>query len=66
MVQEISAITLAIVDGGNKGVMIVTYVLQKIPIFAKHDVKAMAQQVAYNPISITWSLLTIISKKVCV
>jgi len=60
MVQEVSTITLATGDGGNKGVIITTYVLQKIPIFAKHDVKTMVQQVASNPISIMWGLPTIV------
>ncbi len=41
MVQEVLGITPVIVDGGNKGV-IVASTLQKAPIFAKHDVKAMA------------------------
>jgi hypothetical protein len=42
MVQEVLVITLATIDGGNKGVIIVAFALQKVPIFAKHDVKAMA------------------------
>jgi len=54
MVQEVSGITLATGDGGNKGVIITTFSLQKVPILAKHDVKAMAQHVASNLVSITW------------
>jgi hypothetical protein len=61
MVQEVSVITPTTVDGGNKGVIIVASTLQKDPIFAKHDVKAMAQHVAFNPISIVWGLLIVVS-----
>ncbi len=43
MVQEVLAIAPAIVDGENKGVIIIPSTLQKVPIFAKHDVKAMGQ-----------------------
>jgi hypothetical protein len=61
----VSAITPTIRDGGNKGVIRVVFTLQKVPIFAKHDVKAMAQHVASNPVSTAWGLLTAISKKAC-
>jgi hypothetical protein len=43
IVQEVSMITLVTVDGGNKWEIIVAFALQKVPIFAKHDVKAMAE-----------------------
>jgi hypothetical protein len=45
-------------------VIISTFALQKVPIFAKLDVKAMAQQLASNPISTMWGPLTVVSKKV--
>jgi hypothetical protein len=44
MVQEVLVITPATRDGRNKGVIRAASTLQKVPIFAKHDVKAMAQQ----------------------
>jgi hypothetical protein len=53
MVQEVFVITPTIRDGGNKGMIIAASTLQKVPIFAKHDVKAMAQQVAFNLVSTT-------------
>jgi hypothetical protein len=65
MVQEVLAITPTTVDGGNKVVIIVAFALQKVPIFAKHDLKAMAQQVASNLVSTAWGLLTTGSKKAC-
>jgi hypothetical protein len=65
MVQKVLVITLATGDGGNKGMIIIISTLQKVPIFAKHDVKAMAQQVTSNLVSITWGLLIVVSKKVC-
>ncbi len=45
MVQEVWMITPTIGDGGKKKVIIHAFELQKVPIFAKHDVKAMVQQV---------------------
>ncbi len=63
MVQEVLVITPTIRDGGNKGMIIVASTLQKVPIFTKHDVKDMAQQVASNPVSTTWGLLTTVFEK---
>jgi hypothetical protein len=65
MVQKVSTITPATRDGGNKGVIKVASTLQKVPIFAKHDVKAMAQQMASNLVSTAWGLLIAISEKAC-
>jgi hypothetical protein len=64
MVQEVSTITPSTIDGGNKGVIIATSTLQKVQFFAKHDVKAMVQQVASNLVS-TACLLIAISEKAC-
>jgi hypothetical protein len=65
MVQEVSMITPTTRDGGNKGVIIAVSTLQNVPIFTKHDVKAMAQHVASNPVSTTWGLLIVVFEKAC-
>jgi hypothetical protein len=62
-VQEVSAITLTTRDGGNKGVIIAASTLQKVPIFAKHDVKAMAQYTSRNPLIYDWCLRLVFSRK---